>query len=144
MTHALPSPDGLKMQARRLRTAMSEAGAPLSHAAALEAVAKQHGFRDWNTARAASQAHAPTPRWQIGQQVRGRYLGHSITGRIKAARENAGGFWHLTLVFDQPVDVVASERFSSYRRQVSVTLNAQGVTHERTSDGTPHMALFAD
>lgn len=147
MTPLFPSPDGLKAQARRLRDAMATSGTPLSHAASLEMVAKQHGFRDWNTAQASAgrqqPGSEPEPRWQIGQPVKGRYLGQPFTGRIKAACENAGGFWQLTLVFDEPVDVVASTRFSNFRRQVSCLLNAQGVTHERTSAGTPHMALFA-
>lgn len=143
MTSNIPSPDGLKAQAKRLRDTMATCGTALSHAAALEVVAKQHGFRDWNTAQAAAKRQHPTPRWQIGQSVHGRYLGHAFTGRIKAARENAGGFWQLTLVFDDPVDVVASKWFSNFRRQVTVMLNAQGVTLERTSDGTPHMVLFA-
>jgi len=143
MTFDIPSPDGLKAQAKRLRDAMAGSGTPLSHAAALEAVAKQHGFRDWNTAQAAARQYRPTPRWQIGQPVHGRYLGRDFTGRIKAARENAGGFWQLTLVFDTPVDVVESEKFSNFRRQIGCLLNAQGVTHERTSDGTPHVVLFA-
>ncbi len=143
MTFDIPSTDGLKAQAKRLREAMAETGTPLSHAAALEAVAKQHGFRDWNTALAAAKRQKPTPRWQIGQPVHGRYLGHAFNGRIKAARENVAGYWQLTLVFDTPVDVVESERFSNFRRQINCLVNAQGVTHERTSDGTPHVVMFA-
>ena len=143
MTTEIPSPDGLKALAKRLREAMASAGTPMSHAAALETVARKHGFRDWNTAQAAAQRQKPRPRWQIGQAVRGSYLGHAFNGRIKAARENTGGYWQLTLLFDDPVDVVASERFSNFRRQVNCLVNAQGVTHERTSDGTPHLVLFA-
>ncbi|UYV35867.1 glyoxalase superfamily protein [Rhodobacteraceae bacterium D3-12] len=143
MTDFIPSPDGLKTLAKRLREAMAYAGTPLSHSEALETVARQHGFRDWNTAQASAKRQNPAPRWQIGQAVTGRYLGHAFTARIKSATESTGGFWRLTLVFDQPVDVVASKAFSNFRRQVSCVINGQGVTHERTSDGTPHMVLFA-
>jgi hypothetical protein len=143
MTPQIPSPDGLKAQAKRLRDAMAQSGTALSHSAALEAVARQHGFRDWNTAQAAARQQRPGPRWQIGQAVHGRYLGHAFTGHVKAATENSGGYWRLTLIFDEPVDVVTSKLFSSFRRQVNCLINAQGVTHERTSDGTPHMVLFA-
>ncbi len=38
-----------KDQAKRLRTALAEQGVELSHSAALELVARQHGARDWNT-----------------------------------------------------------------------------------------------
>lgn len=144
MTYNIPSSDGLKTQAKRLREAMAHSGTPLSHSAALEAVARQHGFRDWNTAQASAKQARPQPRWQIGQAVHGQYLGHAFTGHIKAATENSGGFWKLTIVFDDPVDVVTSPAFSNFRQQVSCVINGQGVTLERTSDGTPHLVLFAD
>ena len=142
MTKETPTLSALKAQARRLRQAMDEAGTPMAHAQALETVARQHGHRDWNTARAASAWENP-PRWQIGQQVRGRYLSQTFSGRIKSATEGLGGFWRLTLAFDAPVDVVTSRHFSNWRKQVSCTINAQGVTIDKTSDGTPHLAVFA-
>jgi len=142
MSTSTPSEQELKTQARRLRDAMAQSGKPITHSEALETVARQHGHRDWNTAHAAARWENP-PRWQIGQRIRGRYLAQSFTGRIKSASESTGGFWRLTLVFDTPVDVVRSRHFSNYRRQVSCVINPQGVTHEKTSDGTPHLALFA-
>ena len=48
----LPALDGLKEQARRLRAALGSEGQTLSHSKALELVAAQHGFRDWNTLHA--------------------------------------------------------------------------------------------
>lgn len=142
MTHTTPAVSAMKQQARRLRTAMQEAGTPLSHAAALETVARQHGHRDWNTASAAARWENP-PRWQVGQAVCGRYLNQPFTGRIKSVGEGMGGFWHLTLQFDAPVDVVTSQHFSNLRSQVRCTVNAQGTTTGKTSDGTPHLTLFA-
>ncbi|MDU8926496.1 glyoxalase superfamily protein [Alisedimentitalea sp. MJ-SS2] len=142
MTQGTPTIAELKAQARRLRATMQESGAPMAHATALETVARQHGHRDWNTARAAAAWDNPA-RWQIGQHVRGRYLSHPFTGRIKSASEGTGGFWRLTLAFDAPVDVVTSRHFSNWRKQVSCTVNAQGVTVDKTSDGTPHLSLFA-
>lgn len=144
MSSPLPHRAELKAQARRLRDALAHSGTPLSQSQALEAIARQHGLRDWNTAHAlAPDAPLPPPaRWQVGMAVRGRYLGHDFTGRVKAARQ-AGAYWQLTLVFDQPVDVVASRQFSNFRTQVNATVNGQGVTIERISDGTPHLAVFA-
>ena len=76
-------------------------------------------------------------------RVTGRYLGHPFTGSVKAARQAASGFWSLTLRFDAAIDVVASAHFSAFRRQVSATVNAQGVSPQKTSDGQPHMVLRA-
>lgn len=134
----IPTRDVLKAQAKRLRASLVDQGTLITHSAALETVAKQWGYRDWNSISAAA-THAPV--WQVGQTVSGRYLGHAFTGRLKAVRAGAGDHWHLTLVFDQPIDVVSSDRFSSLRRQVNATVTADGVTHEKTSDGQPHLTL---
>ena len=130
-----------RVQAKaRARQIKAEGPATVSLAAALEKVAQEMGFRDWNTLSAKAD-DTPRSRWQIGQTVEGCYLGHAFTGRIKAARQAHGGFWHLTIVFDAPVDVVASEKFSNYRSQVNCVLNSQGVTVQHTSDGSPHLVL---
>jgi hypothetical protein len=155
MTSPLPTRAELKAQARRLRDSLTDTGQPLSHSQALEAIARQWGARDWNTLAAAAPdtppatppktpPESPLARWQVGARVRGRYLGHAFSGRIKAASEASGGYWHLTVVFDQAVDVVASRHFSNLRRQISCVLNGQGVSAGKTSDGTPHMVLFSD
>ncbi|WP_371224311.1 glyoxalase superfamily protein [Roseovarius sp. 2305UL8-3] len=136
----LPSRDTLKAQARRLRTTLAETGTPISHAAALEILARQWGYRDWNTLSAAIET-APAPRWQIGGRVEGRYLGHIFAGRIKSVNQKGADHAQLTLVFDEPVDVVASDKFSALRRQVTATVNAKGRTVEKTSDGQPHLVL---
>ena len=39
-----------KLQAKHLRTYLSEQGIDINHSRALEAVARSHGFKDWNTA----------------------------------------------------------------------------------------------
>ena len=145
MTHAnLPPRAALKDQARRLRGAMADSGAPITQSVALETVARQWGYRDWNTLSAmAPEAAAPDPRWQVGQRVTGRYLGQPFAGRIKGVTQASGGFWTLVLVFDTAVDVATSPRITNLRRQVRATVNAQGVTAAHTSDGQPHLVLHA-
>lgn len=140
MDVSLPSREALKAQAKRMRAALADAGTAISHSAALEAVAAQYGYRDWNTAFAAAR-DAPRLRFQIGDTVRGRYLGQPFSGRIKAAGE-AGDNWRLTLVFDEAVDVVTSAHFSNFRKQVNCTVNGQGVSPAATSDGEPQMRIF--
>lgn len=141
MTTVIPSRDVLKSQAKRLRADMTARGQTMSHAQALETVAHQWGVRDWNTI--AVQARNTTDGWTPGQTVSGRYLGHPFTGQVKAARMASSGFWSLTLRFDEAIDVVASTHFSSFRRQVSATVNAGGISPQKTSDGQPHMVLDA-
>jgi hypothetical protein len=136
----LPSRDALKVQAKRLRTSLTQAGTPLSHSKALETVARQWGFRDWNSLSAASEA-APAPTWQIGQHVAGTYLGHAFTGQLKSVSQRGAHHTRITLVFDTPVAVVSSDKFSALRRQINATINAQGRTIEKTSDGQPHLIL---
>jgi len=135
----IPSRDVLKTQAKRLRSDMAARGTPLTHAAALEAIAHQWGARDWNTLSAmAAQAHTG---WAPGQRVTGRYLGHPFAGVIKAARQSSAGFWSLTVRFDTAVDVVTSDLFSAFRQQVNVTVNDTGASPQKTSDGVAHMQL---
>ncbi|QFT93533.1 hypothetical protein FIU86_11835 [Roseovarius sp. THAF9] len=136
----LPSRDVLKGHARNLRQTLSHAGTPISHSTALEHVAHQWGYRDWNTLSDAIAA--PTPRvWSLGQRVSGHYLGHAFTGTIRSARRHGPNHVELGIDFDTPVDVVASTRFSALRKRVSCTVGATGRTVEKTSDGQPHVAL---
>lgn len=139
MTTPLPSRDALKAQAKRLRADMAARGQTLSHSEALETIAHQWGARDWNTLVARSgNAH---PGFTPGQAVTGRYLGHAFSGVVKAARLASNGYWSLTLRFDDPIDVVTSDKFSSFRRQVNTTLSPAGISPQKTSDGQPHMVL---
>lgn len=135
----LPSRDALKSQAKRLRADLATRGQTITHAQALETIAHQWGARDWNTLSA--QAAETHPGWTPGQRVSGAYLGHPFTGVIKAARQSANGYWSLTLRFDEAIDVVTSELFSAFRRQVNTTVTPKGISPQKTSDGQPHMVL---
>ncbi len=141
MDISLPSRDALKAQAKRLRTDLASSGTTISHAQALEMVAHQWGAKDWNTLSAKS-GDTPQHRWHPGQRVNGRYLGHPFRGHIKSASQASGGWWHVTVRFDDPVDVVTSDAFSNFRRQVDARLRENGRSVEKTADGTPHMELL--
>lgn len=139
---SVPSSDQLKAQAKRLRVAMAEKQTPITQSMALEAVARQWGYRDWNTLSAATKSD-DLRGWSVGQPVAGTYLGHMFQGKLNAVRAANSGFWYVTVVFNESVDVVTSSAFSSFRKQVNVVLNADGVTHAKTSEGVPHMELRA-
>ena len=141
MNTQIPARDVLKAQAKTLRKDLSSRGQSITHAQALETVAHQWGARDWNTLSA--QSSAATPSYAPGMRVKGYYLGHPFAGVIKAARQSSAGFWSLTLRFDAAIDVVTSAQFSSFRRQVSATVNAAGQSPQKTSDGQPHLVLSA-
>lgn len=137
----IPSRDVLKTQAKRLRSDLAQRGQTISHAQALETIAHQWGARDWNTLSA--QAAQTYIGWTPGQRVAGRYLGHAFAGVVKAARQQANGFWAVTVRFDAAIDVVTSEHFSAFRQQVNTTVNEAGTSPQKTSDGQPHMVLHA-
>ena len=146
MTQDIPTRTALKAQAKALRASSNASGHPITHAMALETLAHSHGFRDWNALSAAAPEakHQTIDQLRIGTDVHGRYLGHPFTGRILGLRQRANSrFTTVTVRFDQPIDVVASEMFSSLRKQVTMTLDANGTSPDRTSDGTPHMVLSA-
>jgi Glyoxalase superfamily protein len=141
MTSPISNRDQAKARARELRAELAAAGSPVSHAEALERVAAELGYRDWNTA-SARLSNAPEVPLQVGDLVAGRYLRQPFTGRVLSVREIGGGAaFEVTVRFDAAVDVVEFESFSNLRTQVSVTISAAGVSAFRTSDGTPHMVV---
>lgn len=140
----VPSRDALKAQARRLRAALGADGLELGHGRALELVAHQHGFKDWNTACAAAERPPPAGPVSLGARVRGRYLSQAFRGRVLALRSlGESGWFRVTFDFDEPVDVVTFASFSAFRRRVTCTIDRSGKTAERTSDGRPHLQLLS-
>lgn len=136
----LPALEILKRQAKELRCAKQAQNTPITHSQALEAIAERWGFRDWNTVCAkAAEQHVQS--WAAGQKVRGQYLGHGFTGHLKSAHPATGGKWQITVIFDDAVDVVQSDAFSNLRKQVRVLVGKSGISHQKTSDGEPHMLL---
>ena len=131
-----------KTQAKALRAALAEAGTPVSHAQALELVARQNGARDWNTLHARLSRATPAP-FHVDQRVRGRYLGQPFAGRIVSVAKAGEGF-ALAIQFDAPVDVVRFESFSNPRRRIRGTVGPDGRSRARTSDGAPQLIVEAE
>lgn len=130
----------LKTQAKNLRKALSHTGTEVTHAQALELVAQSHGARDWNTAHGTA---GTTPLWQFGGVVKGRYLGKAFTGRVIAARERGPKHHALTIAFDKPVNVSESALMEVPRKRINATVNTEGRSISRTSNGQPHLVLEA-
>jgi len=140
-TIQLPSIDELKAQAKRLRVRLGEDGHEIGHSKALELIAQQYGYRDWNTLHAAV-GNRERPPVTLGARVAGRYLGQSFAGEVIAVADLQGsGRYRVTLQFDEPVDVVTFDSFSAFRRRVTCTIGRDGRTAEKTSNGLPQLEL---
>ncbi|MGD1933037.1 MAG: glyoxalase superfamily protein [Candidatus Phaeomarinobacter sp.] len=144
----IPRIDDLKAQAKRLRIQLDTPQTPVPHARALELVAGQYGYSDWNTLCAVSKrcaddrARTLSQRpLQVGDEVAGTYLGQQFVGRVIGIRSMGSGHTRLTLHFDEPVDVVTFDSFSAFRQRVSCTLDEDLVAPTKLSDGTPHMRI---
>ena len=130
-----------KRRAMALREECAARGTPISQAKALERVAAELGYRDWNTASARLSNRPPRP-LQVGDAVEGAYLKQSFTGRVLAVRALAGETaFQVTLQFDRPVDVVSFDSFSSFRSRVNATVSEEGRSLSKTSDGQPHLIV---
>lgn len=147
MQPQLPAQSALKTQAKRLRAALAAQGQPMSHAQSLEVLARQHGFRNWNTLSAAASQHAsqstvsPSVNWVPGARISGHYLGNPFEGEVFGVDKLRGGRFRLTIRFDEPVDVVGFSSFSALRQRISVVVTADGLSPKRRSDGTPHLRI---
>ena len=132
--------DEAKAQAKALRTALHAQGNAISHAQALELVARQHGAKDCNTLHARLALVNVPPELGVSDRVRGRYLGQAIAGRIIGL---SGPSTHrqIEIRFDHPVDVVRFESFSNLRSQIRATIDETGRSHRHNSDGAPHLIV---
>lgn len=139
----LPTLEDLKDQARRLRDALARQGTTINHSRSLELIASQYGFRDWNTLHAKIGNQPPKRLLSLGDRATGRYLGARFAGKVIAIQRltNAPGMTRVTFDFDAPVNVSRFESFAVMRKRVVCTLDEEGRTAEKTSDGVPHMVL---
>ncbi|CAI2932171.1 glyoxalase superfamily protein [Aminobacter niigataensis] len=140
-----------KNNARRLRDALASEGIAVSHAKALELVARQEGVRDWNTlaARPAAtpvSAKADEPKavvpFAVGENVAGTFNGNPAQGRVIGLEETIKpDLWRVTVAFNPPVDVSTSKLFSSERRRIQMVVGADGRSRRLTGTETGVMAL---
>jgi len=133
--------DEAKQRAKALRSDLFSRGVKISYSQALERVAAELGFRDWNTA-VARLSNDPDFRIQVGDTVCGSYLKQDFTARVLAVTELSGGsHFQVTLDLEEAVDVVTFDSFSSFRQRVNGTVDDRGVSPAKTSDGEPHLVI---
>lgn len=142
MNGSLPTIEALKGQAKRLRVALEADGQQVGHSKALELLARQNGYRDWNTLHAAVGNQRLQNPLTVGERVRGTYLGQAFEGEVTGLSTlSKPGRFRVTLEFDDAVDVVAFDSFSNFRKRVSCVIDRTGVTIEKTSDGRPQLQV---
>lgn len=141
------TPTDYKTNARRLRDALAAEGFDISHAKALELVARQNGARDWNTLAArpvatkADESKAVVP-FSVGETVAGTFNGNPARGRVIGLEETIKpDLWRVTVAFNPPVDVSTSKLFSSERRRIQMVVGADGRSRRLTGTETGVMAL---
>lgn len=143
MTFSLdtPSAQTFKAEAKALRDERSRSGEPLSHSAALEEIARRHGFRDWNTARAAVPERVMVP-FQVGMRVKGLYLERPFKGLVIGV-QMAGDqqSFTLTVRFDDPVNVTPDFMFAALRHRVTSTVDVRGISLALRGNGKPQMQV---
>lgn len=136
-----PSAQTLKSEAKALRDQRAEAGEPITHGAALEQVARAHGFRDWNTARAALPDRVAVP-FQVGMRVKGFYLEQPFRGLLIGVQLSGNRqSFTLTIQFDEPVNVTPNFMFAAHRHRVTATVDIRGISFDRRGNGAPVMEL---
>ena len=127
MTTPTLTTDDLKRQAARLKEYFAAKNISLNHSAILEALAKQHGYKDWNVLSAKLKHGKNTPDWPtLDNKISGTYLGHPFSGTV--LRINITNMPHIRrykIHFDEPIDVVKSELFSNYRQRINCFLNEE-------------------
>jgi len=137
----IQSAQTLKSEAKALRAERELAGETLSHGAALEAVARAHGYRDWNTARAALPDRVAVP-FQVGARVKGLYLDQPFTGMLIGVQLLSDmQHYTVTVTFDTPVNVTPTFMFAAYRHRVVSTVDIHGVSSAMRGNGNPQMIL---
>ena len=136
-----PTAQSFKAEARLLRDERSRNGTPITHSAALEEIARRHGYRDWNTARAALPDAELVP-FQVGGRVKGTYLDQPFTGKVIGVQLlGDGGHSTVTVTFDAPVNVTPDFMFAAMRHRVVATLDRHGVTPALRGNGRPQMVV---
>lgn len=140
MSQQLPTTAEAKDHAKRLRAQLTEQGTIIGHANALELVAHQYGFRDWNAFYAAI-GNRPPDGWMPSGRVRGSYLSQPFEATVIAVKMLRPGWYQLTLDLDEAVDVVTFDGFSNFRKRVKGVIGPAGTSRERISDGRPHLKI---
>jgi hypothetical protein len=139
----LPNLNTLKDQARRLRSRLQAGGENIGHSRALELIAAQYGYNDWNTLHAALGNRRGPESLAPGSRVTGAYLGQPFSARVVGihAITSSPGSYRVSLDLDEAVDVVTFDSFSSFRKRVNGVIGKDGVSQARTSNGRPQLEL---
>ena len=140
MSNSIPTLAEAKQLAKQLRAQLAEKGTEISHSNALERVAQQYGYRDWNTLHVAL-GNRPPEGWVAGERVRGRYLSQRFEATVVAVEMLRPGWFRLELDLVEAVDVVTFDSFSNFRKRIRGVVGPVGTSVEKTSDGVAQLEI---
>lgn len=134
----------LKSEAKALREERAKSGQPITHSAALEEIARAHGFRDWNTARATLPDRIAVP-FQVGMRVKGFYLEQPFRGLLIGVQLSSNmQHYTVTVLFDDPVNITPDFMFAATRQRVTATVDIRGISPALRGNGQPQMRLMKE
>lgn len=140
--HKLPSLKIVKEQAKRLRSDLADDETSISHSKSLELISHQLGFKDWNTLHSAIGNEPTVSPINVGDILNGRYLGQPFEAEVLGVKSMAGASrFRLTLNLVDPIDVVKFDSFSSMRNRILCTVDRDGISAKKTSNGEPQIKL---
>lgn len=140
MTQSIPTLAKAKQYAKDLRSTLADKGSEISHSNALERVAQQYGYHDWNSFHVAVGNRAPDG-WAAGDRVQGAYLSQRFAATVVAVEPLRPGWFRIELDLDEAVDVVTFDSFSNFRKRIRGVVGPVGTSVEKTSDGVPHLEI---
>jgi len=133
--------DQAKARARSIRAELQSENIHVNHSTALERVAKEQGYDNWNTLSACLSIQPEVP-VQVGDRVAGAYLKQPFVGTIYAVRScNKGRTFKVSIEFDEPVDVVQFESFTNLRKRINAEISQGRTSYAKTGDGVPHLVI---
>ncbi len=140
MTQSIPTLAEAKQRAKDLRNTLAEKGSDISHSNALERVAQQYGYRDWNSFHVAV-GNRPPQGWVVGEHVQGAYLSQRFKATVVAIEPLRPGWFRVELDLSEAVDVVTFDSFSNFRKRIRGVVGPLGTSAEKTSDGVPQLVI---
>lgn len=143
MTHSIQN---AKARAKRLRKYMDTKGQSISHSFALEAIAAEEGYRDWNTLAACADTVLTRSTGfplQVGESVSGLYHETAFEGVLIGLEQTINKHvWRVKIQFKAPVSPTSLQNIGMTRRRITGSVNTAGVSVNLLGKEDEQLRLF--